>query len=312
MAVLTRTGPQPWRCPSAGPLALHTLLVAVLTMLLAMMSPAGAATSGPAGAAPPGPAGAADHPGRPDRTLTVVTYNIHHAQGADGVLELDRVAGVLRDSGAAVIALQEVDKHYGDRSENADQASMLGQKLHMQVAFGANLDLDPAKPGDPRRQYGTAILSKYPIRWSGNTLLPKFPNGEQRGLLQAIVLVRGVPVRVMNTHLQHNNTPERLAQIEAIKKLTGNAPGPTVLMGDMNAPPESIEYAQLTEKFRDVWPLVGDGPGFTFDSDNPLGRIDFVLTFGQVTPKAAEVLQTLASDHLPVRAVLALSAGGHP
>lgn len=282
-------------------LALPTLLVAVLTMLLAMMSPATAA-----------PPGSADHPGQPDRTLTVVTYNIHHAQGADGVLDLDRVAGVLRDSEAAVIALQEVDKHYGDRSENADQAKVLGQKLHMHVAFGANLDLDPAKPGDPRRQYGTAILSKYPILYSWNTLLPKFPNGEQRGLLQAIVLVRGLPVRVMSTHLQHDNTPERLAQIEAIKKLTGNVPVPTVLMGDMNAPPESTEYAQLTQKFHDVWPLVGDGLGYTFDSDNPVGRIDFVLTFGPVTPRAAEVLQTLASDHLPVRAELTLSAGGHP
>lgn len=82
----------------------------------------------------------------------------------------------------------------------------------MHVVYGANLDLDPLDPGQPRRQYGTAILSDFPILESGNTLLPKIGRNEQRGLLQALLNVRGVPLRVFNTHLQHNSQPERQAQ----------------------------------------------------------------------------------------------------
>ncbi|NUR82746.1 MAG: metal-dependent hydrolase, partial [Nonomuraea sp.] len=117
--------------------------------------------------------------------LRVVTFNIHHGRGPDGRLDLRRVADVLHTSGADVAALQEVDRHYAARSDFADQAAWLATALGMRLAHGANLDLDPSAPGRPRRRYGTAVLSRFPIRDSGNTLLPRFPGSEQRGLLHA-------------------------------------------------------------------------------------------------------------------------------
>lgn len=279
-------------------LSLPLILTVILSLLLPVVASAG----------PTGHGGADGHGGPPHhgRPLTVVTYNIHHAQGADGVLDLERVAVALRDSGAVVITLQEVDRHFGIRSENVDQASWLGRRLGMHVVFGANLDLDPVNAGEPRRQFGTAILSKYPIRSWRNTLLPKLPAGEQRGLLEADIAVRGTTVRILTTHLQHDNTPERLAQIAAIRDLTADGDRPTVLTGDMNALPDTEEYDALAETFTDVWPIVGQGDGFTFDSDAPQGRIDYVFTTNGVRARAATVLQTLASDHLPVRAELHL------
>ena len=87
----------------------------------------------------------------------------------------------------------------------------------MHVVFGANLDLDPPSPDAPRRQYGTAILSRYPIVQWRNTLLPKGdPAEEQRGLLEAVVVVRGRPLRVMTTHFQHDSAASRLLQASAV------------------------------------------------------------------------------------------------
>ena len=40
--------------------------------------------------------------------LRVMTYNIHHAEGLDGKVDLERIANVLRQSNADVIALQEL------------------------------------------------------------------------------------------------------------------------------------------------------------------------------------------------------------
>ncbi|MEV3928475.1 hypothetical protein [Streptomyces sp. NPDC049944] len=47
--------------------------------------------------------------------------------------------------------------------------------------FGANIDNDPPVGSEHRVQYGTAILSRYPITASDNTWLVKPPDQEQRG-----------------------------------------------------------------------------------------------------------------------------------
>ncbi|WP_353649017.1 endonuclease/exonuclease/phosphatase family protein [Nakamurella sp. A5-74] len=273
------------------------LLVALVSALLATLPGVTAASAAVPAATP------AHRPPMPK--LTVVAYNIHHAVGVDQQLDLERIARVIETQHPDVVQLSEVDKFFGDRSGNLDQAAWLGQRLRMQVAFGRNLDLDPLTPGAPRREFGTAVLSRFPIVSARNTLLPLAPGGEQRGLLQVQVRTPWGPVRILGTHLQHTSTQERLDQVAAIKELTKNCLQPTVLMGDLNAYPDSPEMANLLEKFRDSWPVVGRGAGFTFDSDDPKGRIDYVLTRNLVFPLSARVIATQASDHLPVRVDLA-------
>jgi endonuclease/exonuclease/phosphatase family metal-dependent hydrolase len=166
--------------------------------------------------------------------------------------------------------------------------------------YGANLDLDPLTPGAERRQYGTAILSRHRIRSWTNTLLPRPQGGEQRGVLEAVIKVRGVDVRVFNTHLQHNSQVERLAQIEQIRSLVGTASESVVLLGDLNATPESPEIAAITEDLADAWVAAGVGPGYTYDAASPHARIDYVLTSTGVVARTAAVVTTDSSDHLPV------------
>ncbi|WP_432103848.1 endonuclease/exonuclease/phosphatase family protein [Streptomyces sp. bgisy091] len=134
-------------------------------------------------------ASAASRPG--PRVLDVMSFNIHHAQGTDEVLDLDRIARVVRGSGADVVGLQEVDNHYSARSEWADQAAELAERLGWHVVFGANIDNPPPAGSDHRVQYGTAILSRFPITASESTWLFKSPDQEQRGLLHATIDVHG-------------------------------------------------------------------------------------------------------------------------
>ncbi|RKT85343.1 Metal-dependent hydrolase, endonuclease/exonuclease/phosphatase family [Saccharopolyspora antimicrobica] len=242
----------------------------------------------------------------PPRHLTVATFNIKHGAGTDDVLDLERTAGVVEKSGADVIGLQEVDKHWSDRSDFADQAAWLACRLGMHVAYGANLDLDPANPGEPRRQYGTAILSRFPILDSRNTLLPRAPQGEQRGLLEARINVRGKKMLFLNTHLQHTSQAERSAQVEAINGIVAGRNLPAVLTGDLNATPDAPEIAEITEHLVDTWPIAGRGDGFTFDAAAPKVRIDYVLASPEIDVHRAEVISTTASDHLPVVVDIAL------
>ncbi|MEV0283814.1 MULTISPECIES: endonuclease/exonuclease/phosphatase family protein [unclassified Kribbella] len=242
-------------------------------------------------------AGTTDRPGRP---LTVATYNIHHGAGIDGVLDLERIAVLLEKTGADVIGLQEVDRHWSERSNWVDQPAWFAQRLKMHYGYAANLDLPPLNPGEPRRQYGTAILSKYPIKDFTNTLLPMYPGQEQRGLAVATVKVRGAELRFANTHLTHNNNAERLEQAQKVVEVLGASKQPTMLVGDLNARPDTPEIKTLTALLNDTWPAVGTGPGYTSPAENPTARIDYLLHSTQLRPTKASVPVSPASDHLPV------------
>ena len=249
----------------------------------------------------PAMAGGSHGPARP---VSVLTYNIHHGVGVDGVLDLERIATVIEDSGADVIGLQEVDRHWSSRSDNVDQAAWLAQRLHLHYAFAANLDLDPVNPGEPRRQYGTAILSKYKLADVTNTLLPLYPGQEQRGLLEATIKVRGTRLTIANTHLTSSNDAERQEQADKVVELLGDQRNPVTLIGDLNAEPADPEIVTLTDVFTDSWVEAGSGPGYTYEAVLPTKRIDFVLHSRGVRARDIEVLSTLASDHLPVLADL--------
>ena len=238
--------------------------------------------------------------------LTVMTYNIHQGRDADGVLDLDRIATVIRAQDADLVALQEVGRHWSADSAFRDQAADLGRLLSMQFAFGANLDRDPPEPGAPRRQYGTAILSSWPILESRNILLPRAsPENEQRGLLVVDVERDGAPFRLHNAHLGVS-AQDRELQVAAILAEADKATVPYALVGDFNAAPTAPGLAPLFERLGDAWKLAGDGDGDTFPAAAPAARIDYVLVPAELSVSAARVPAELASDHRPLVAQLTL------
>ncbi len=239
--------------------------------------------------------------------LAVASFNIHHGVGLDGRLDLGRTADVIHRTGAQVVGLQEVDRHLSVRSGWVDQAGWLAERLGMDVAYGANIDLDPGDPADPdapRRRYGNALLSAHPIRSWHNVPLPGSDGAEPRGLLEARVEVDGTIVTVGTTHLQNRSRSERLAQatriVDVISPGEGLPPVPTLLVGDMNARPHTPEIRVLTDVLVDAWAAAGTGAGLTFDAATPHARIDYVFVSSEVAPFAAQVMPTDASDHYPV------------
>ena len=231
--------------------------------------------------------------------LTLLSYNIHSGVGLDGVLDLSRIADVVDDSGADVVALQEVDRFRREQSAFEDQPGRLAQRLGMHLAYAANLDDEPPHPGAPRAQYGTALLSRLPLESSTNTLLPCFEGSEQRGLLESTVVVDGQPLRVLGTHLQWDSETERTRQAEAIVAALDDRP--VVLLGDLNTTPGSPAYRCLAARLEDAWTLVGEGEGHTFDAEPPPRRIDYVWVGGGVRAVTAQVLPSVASDHSALR-----------
>src|SRR5690606_37716165 len=125
----------------------------------------------------------------------VATWNIHHSRGLDDRVDLDRIAAEIRAVGADIVALQEVDVGVA-RSGRLDLPAELARRLGMQAAFGKNID---HQGGD----YGNAILSRFPIRSSGNHHYEMIRTGEQRGALVARLTTPCGPLVVVSTHIDY-------------------------------------------------------------------------------------------------------------
>jgi endonuclease/exonuclease/phosphatase family metal-dependent hydrolase len=235
--------------------------------------------------------------------LRVMSYNIRSGNG-----NLDGTADAIRASAPDIVALQEVDVHWAERSGFVDQASALGERLRMQVRFARIYRLLGASASEPPREFGVALLSKYPIaRWSNDTLT-RLSTQEANprpapmpGLLEATIDVRGTPVRVFNTHLDYRSDPHvRQQQVTEMLARIGEMSQPTLVFGDMNAKPDAAELRPLLHRLRDAWSSAGVGNGFTYPAEAPSERIDYVLASPHFHIRSASVPVTEASDHRPV------------
>jgi endonuclease/exonuclease/phosphatase family metal-dependent hydrolase len=267
------------------------------------------------------------------RKVRVMTYNIKHGQTNASCTQPPRIPGqdpfpdcnldlqasidVMRAHNPDIVGVQEVDRFWA-RSAYADEPAAIAAGLGMEHhCYAANLDHAPDTHSNMPHQYGTVIVSRFPILDCSNTLLPRTGNNEQRGLTRAVINVRGVPLQFYNTHL-HTTATDRLMQTAVIAEVVDAAPsGVKILMGDFNARPTATEMIPIFARFVDGWtagvPTAENPDGNTSPSrltGGPTSRIDYVFVSSEVTPGSAYVpidAETrLASDHYPVVVDLAL------
>ncbi|MEU6404331.1 endonuclease/exonuclease/phosphatase family protein [Streptomyces sp. NPDC046985] len=289
---------------------------AVLAALAALGAAAPGAASAPGALPASGAAGAGSARPAPLRVapLRVATYNIHAGAGEDGVFDLDRTAGAIRSLHADVIGLQEVDVHWAARSGFSDEARALAARLRMRVFFAPIYDLPPAAGSGPRRQFGVAVLSRYPLVHAENheitrlsTQTPDPVPAPAPGFAEATVLVRGARVHVYCTHLDYRPDPSvRRAQVDDMLAVLAEDAGPKVLVGDFNADPGAPELARLWGPLSDAAPHGGA----TYPAASPAERIDVVAVSPEVAVTGVDVPDTTASDHRPVVAELRLPSHG--
>jgi endonuclease/exonuclease/phosphatase family metal-dependent hydrolase len=235
-------------------------------------------------------------------TLTVVTYNIRSGNG-----NLARTAETIRTFNADIVALQEVDDHWSDRSGYADQPGQLAAMLGMTVRFAPIYTFASGDSTKPPRQFGVALLSRYPIVSFNNDTISRLSTQVQNpapepmpGLLEAAIDVGGQRVRVFNTHLDYRSDPRvRERQVQEMLYYIGDASTPTIVFGDLNATPDAPELRALIERLHDAWPAA-NGAGWTYPAESPIKRIDYVLASAHFGVVRAAVPVTDASDHRPV------------
>jgi len=229
-------------------------------------------------------------------TFRVMTYNIHHGEGLDGKVDLERIAQLIKHEGADIVALQEVDKGTA-RTARRDFPAELAQLTGFTCVFSNNFHFQGG-------EYGNAVLSRFPVvRWQ-NLHYRMLRTNEQRGLLQLEMDVRGRPLVFMTTHIDYrSDDSERWNNVDEIEATTRQYAGkPVILCCDFNDKPTSRVAQKMAKTFDDTWAMVGKGDGFSFSADRPHERIDYLWISKNtpLRPLKAWVPSSRASDHLPV------------
>ena len=230
--------------------------------------------------------------------LRIATYNVHKCRGLDGKVRPDRVAKVIAELDADVIALQEILDVRNGASELDQARTIANHREGFEWSFGENRLLAGGS-------YGNMTLSRFKIEFSKNYDLTHRER-EQRGCLRTdLRLDEALCLHALNVHLG-TGFMERRHQARRFLHLLGNREmrGPRLIMGDFNEWTRGLASQKMSANFntfepRKMLPRAKTYPGllpflhldhFYFDKHLQLQRLHLVRT--------REAL--IASDHLPL------------
>jgi endonuclease/exonuclease/phosphatase family metal-dependent hydrolase len=213
----------------------------------------------------------------------------------DGRTLVRRIADVLGDIDADIVALQEV---FASEHGRQSQVEILAEALGFEVAFGKTRYVDG-------RPYGNAILSRWPVRMSSNFNL-RWTRREQRGCVRADISTPLGPVHVFNIHMGTSYF-ERRHQIRSLvdqEQLHSALEGPRVLVGDFNEWVSGLTTRVLREKFESLNMELHIRRKKSYPGLLPFLHLDHVYFERPLHVEQAELIRNrktlVASDHLPL------------
>lgn len=235
-------------------------------------------------------------------TFGVASWNVHACVGRDRRQDVERIARVVTELGCDAVGLQEVDSR-GGPGHASMQLDRLADLTGMTAVPGLTIVRHDG-------HYGNALLTRLPIRdvRRHDLAVVRF---EPRGALEVALDVGGTVVRVVVAHLGLRPFERRLQVRRLLDALGEDDAHPLVLLGDMN------EWLPRGRPLRWLHARFGETPAqATFPSARPVFALDRIW----VQPRAAlgrfdvhrSALARVASDHLPVRAEIALGPVTRP
>jgi endonuclease/exonuclease/phosphatase family metal-dependent hydrolase len=231
--------------------------------------------------------------------LRIATYNIHRSRGMDRRTSPLRIAEVLREIGADVVALQEV---IGAGPAGAGQAEEIGAALGMGWVMTSVRHL--------RRQlFGNVILSRFPIVHHGQYDL-SWRTCEPRACQRAdLDLGENRVLHVYNVHLG-TAVLERRYQAGRLAAYVHDhrVKGPKIILGDFNEWMRGLATRTLSSLFDSIDIHSHLKRRRTYPGIFPLVHLDHIYYEGEVEVHGVELPRNrkalIASDHLPLVANL--------
>lgn len=240
----------------------------------------------------------------PDGDTIIASYNVHKCIGVDKKFDPERTVEVISELNADIVAIQEADKRFGERSGLLDLQSLERDSGLVPVPIQA---MSPTGHG----WHGNLLLIRHGLIRDIQQL--KLPGVEPRGAVIADIDFEDGPLRIIAAHfglLKHSRSKQAETLLSMIKEDTDR---PTILIGDLNE--WRIGKGSSLATLQPAFNLTA-GAVPSFPSRFPVLALDRILSRPQKLVTSVEVHNTplarLASDHLPIKAHLDLKAVFEP
>jgi endonuclease/exonuclease/phosphatase family metal-dependent hydrolase len=238
------------------------------------------------------------------RTIRIVTYNVHKCQGLDRRVRPARIAAVLREMDADLIALQEVVSVESDAAREAHQARFIAEEL----GYGFHIGENRKHKGGA---YGNVVLSRLPVEQCRNYDIT-WRGREPRGCMRVDVRAGGAPdapvLHLFNVHLgtafvERRHQGRKLVGEGILRD--GKLEGPRVVLGDFNEWTRGLASRLLGEELRSADVRQHLRRARTYPGAFPLVHLDHIYYDDHALELERLSLHRsltalVASDHLPL------------
>lgn len=229
----------------------------------------------------------------------VATYNTHKCRGMDGRIRPFRVAEVLQELNADIIALQEVVSLSGGRREQ-DQARYLADSVGLGYRIGETRKLRGAA-------YGNVVLTRFPVK-NVQVFDLTASRREPRGCIRCdLEVAAGRIVHVFNIHLgtgyiERRKQAHMLMSREVL--LSPELKHPRLILGDFNEWTVGLVSRLLQHSFESVDIKLHLNRSRTYPGVLPIMHLDHMYFDRDLALEAFLLhrsrMALMASDHLPL------------
>ncbi len=240
----------------------------------------------------------------PVNTITVMSYNVKYCSPLNSTTpDVNAVAQVISEAKPDLVFLQELDRNT-TRSGKVDQLALLSAKTNLPYTYyGKAIDYQGGESG-------VGILSRYSLSDPQRYDLPRVDLGpgvyvSYRILITASITVNEKKITIAGTHLELTQENRDL-QVPEINRILSASNYPTILAGDLNATPENNTMQTF---FNDGFKKTCTTGCTTIPSNAPNREIDYIIYRPEIkfNVLSHQVVNTSASDHLPIVSVLQLN-----
>ena len=238
--------------------------------------------------------------------LRLLTWNVQSGRNVDGALAVDAQVALMADSGADVIALQEVTI----TQAGGDLTALYKSKLEALTGQTWYQVWAPEPRAATNTPEGNILLSRIPLLASSVTQFDAVPSDPaaldaKQSAAAATVVVNGVAVTILTTRMPQDAS-FRQSQAGSFTTWASAFATPRIVGGDFEMQSGDATYGSLTTAYADIWPSLAGTTEYGFTTEPRVGttpaasRVDYWLQeAGQANARASEVwvVKTSRSDH---------------
>jgi len=221
-------------------------------------------------------------------SLRVMTYNIQAANDGSGEQAYDRQLALIRQVSPDILALQESDTARISLNNN-DYVRYYASQLGYYSYYG---------PTTVTGTFGTAILSKYPLR--NTQAMFSYSDTDEIGTAEAVIEVAGMQFHVYDVHPDGSDITKLVCVQTVLER--SRSQSNVIVMGDFNLRDTEAAYQLIAGVYTNAWVSVYPSrispEGIDMSGSN---RIDHIFVSPSLNvPTATYILPPASATDHPV------------